>query len=111
MRIDHYDLQGEVQYQQQQAQSRKVRRLGPVPAASQAQSPATAPADSTPAAGGSQLTFTRSSLLTLQMASRTAAGPVPAAPHRPPPSLPRPARANRMAFPTTGSTTASGSSS
>ncbi|WP_324019393.1 hypothetical protein [Aeromonas hydrophila] len=81
MRIDHYDLQGEVQYQQQQAQSRKVRRLGPVPAASQVQSPATAPADSTPAAGGgSQLTFTRSSLLTLQMASRTAAGPVPAAP-------------------------------
>jgi hypothetical protein len=50
-----------VQYLQQQAQSRKVRRLGPVPAASQAQSPATAPADSTPAAGGSQLTFTRSS--------------------------------------------------
>ena len=84
MRIDHYDLQGEVQYQQQQAQSRKVRRLGPVPAASQVQSPASAPADSTPAAGGgSQLTFTRSSLLTLQMASRTAAGPVPAAPTKP----------------------------
>ncbi|WP_214454568.1 hypothetical protein [Aeromonas dhakensis] len=81
MRIDHYDLQGEVQYQQQQAQARKVRRLGPVPPASQVQSPATAPADSTPAAaGGSQLTFTRSSLLTLQMASRTAAGPVPEAP-------------------------------
>ena len=31
MRIDHYDLQGEVQYRQQQAQSRKVRNLGPVP--------------------------------------------------------------------------------
>ncbi|HDC4322685.1 hypothetical protein QK281_00540 [Aeromonas hydrophila] len=87
MRIDHYDLQGEVQYQQQQAQSRKVRRLGPVPAASQVQSPATAPADSTPAAGGgSQFTFTRSSLLTLQMASRTAAGTVPAA------STPAPAK-------------------
>ncbi|WAF97552.1 hypothetical protein NRZ31_14060 [Aeromonas dhakensis] len=82
MRIDHYDLQGEVQYQQQQAQARKVRRLGPVPAASQVQSPATAPADSTPAAagGGSQLTFTRSSLLTLQMASRSAAGAVQSAP-------------------------------
>ncbi|WP_421145300.1 hypothetical protein [Aeromonas dhakensis] len=81
MRIDHYDLQGEVQYQQQQAQSRKVRRLGPVPAASQVQSPATVPADSTPAAGGgSQLTFTRSSLLTLQMASRSAAGAVQNAP-------------------------------
>ncbi|HDZ8828591.1 TPA: hypothetical protein RUX02_000849 [Aeromonas dhakensis] len=78
MRIDHYDLQGEVQYQQQQAQARKVRRLGPVPPASQLQSPATAPADSTPAAagGGSQLTFTRSSLLTLQMANRSAAGAV-----------------------------------
>ncbi|HDX8371170.1 TPA: hypothetical protein RQN12_002142 [Aeromonas dhakensis] len=76
MRIDHYDLQGEVQYQQQQAQARKVRRIGPVPPASQVQSPATAPADSAPAAagGGSQLTFTRSSLLTLQMASRSAAG-------------------------------------
>ncbi|MBQ4670865.1 hypothetical protein AerPi162MC_02985 [Aeromonas dhakensis] len=82
MRIDHYDLQGEVQYQQQQAQARKVRRLGPVPAASQVQSPATAPADSAPAAagGGSQLTFTRSSLLTLQMASRSAAGPAQSAP-------------------------------
>ncbi|WP_421148667.1 hypothetical protein [Aeromonas dhakensis] len=82
MRIDHYDLQGEVQYQQQQAQARKVRRLGPVPPASQVQSPATAPADSTPAAagGGSQLTFTRSSLLTLQMASRSAAGAVQSAP-------------------------------
>ena len=31
MRIDHYDLQGEVQYRQQQAQNRKVRNLGPVP--------------------------------------------------------------------------------
>ncbi|MFQ2187280.1 hypothetical protein ACK33M_18655 [Aeromonas hydrophila] len=93
MRIDHYDLQGEVQYQQQQAQSRKVRRLGPVPAASQAQSPATVPADSTPAAaGGSQLTFTRSSLLTLQMASRTAAGPVPAAPT---PAPAKPAEADK----------------
>lgn len=82
MRIDHYDLQGEVQYQQQQAQARKVRRLGPVPAASQVQSPATAPADSAPAAagGGSQLTFTRSSLLTLQMANRSAAGVVQSAP-------------------------------
>ncbi|MED7774440.1 hypothetical protein NQU91_00620 [Aeromonas hydrophila] len=82
MRIDHYDLQGEVQYQQQQAQARKVRRLGPVSAASQVQSPATAPADSAPAAagGGSQLTFTRSSLLTLQMASRSAAGAVQSAP-------------------------------
>ncbi|UXB13955.1 hypothetical protein GP476_21945 [Aeromonas dhakensis] len=82
MRIDHYDLQGEVQYQQQQAQARKVRRLGPVPAASQVQSPATAPADSAPAAagGGSQLTFTRSSLLTLQMASRSAAGAAQSAP-------------------------------
>ncbi|OBR41651.1 MULTISPECIES: hypothetical protein [Aeromonas] len=82
MRIDHYDLQGEVQYQQQQAQARKVRRLGPVPPASQVQSPATAPADSTPAAagGGSQLTFTRSSLLTLQMASRSAAGAAQSAP-------------------------------
>ncbi|WP_421171027.1 hypothetical protein [Aeromonas dhakensis] len=82
MRIDHYDLQGEVQYQQQQAQARKVRRLGPVPAASQVQSPATAPADSAPAAagGGSQLIFTRSSLLTLQMASRSAAGAVQSAP-------------------------------
>lgn len=82
MRIDHYDLQGEVQYQQQQAQARKVRRLGPVPPASQVQSPATAPADAAPAAagGGSQLTFTRSSLLTLQMASRSAAGAVQNAP-------------------------------
>ncbi|MFQ2301307.1 hypothetical protein ACK32U_16305 [Aeromonas dhakensis] len=81
MRIDHYDLQGEVQYQQQQAQARKVRRLGPVPAASQVQPPATAPADSAPvAASGSQLTFTRSSLLTLQMASRSAAGAVQNAP-------------------------------
>ncbi|MGL6498545.1 hypothetical protein [Aeromonas dhakensis] len=81
MRIDHYDLQGEVQYQQQQAQARKVRRLGPVPPASQVQSPATAPADSAPvAASGSQLTFTRSSLLTLQMASRSAAGAVQSAP-------------------------------
>lgn len=82
MRIDHYDLQGEVQYQQQQAQARKVRRLGPVSAASQVQSPATAPADSAPAAagGGSQLTFTRSSLLTLQMASRSAAGAAQSAP-------------------------------
>ncbi|MFQ2240931.1 hypothetical protein ACK31Z_11405 [Aeromonas dhakensis] len=82
MRIDHYDLQGEVQYQQQQAQARKVRRIGPVPPASQVQSPATAPADSAPAAagGGSQLTFTRSSLLTLQMASRSAAGAAQSAP-------------------------------
>ncbi len=81
MRIDHYDLQGEVQYQQQQAQARKVRRLGPVPPASQVQSPATAPADSAlVAASGSQLTFTRSSLLTLQMASRSAAGAVQSAP-------------------------------
>jgi hypothetical protein len=30
MRIDHYDLQGEVQHQYQQLQARKVRNLGPV---------------------------------------------------------------------------------
>ena len=30
MRIDHYDLQGEVQHQYQQLQTRKVRNLGPV---------------------------------------------------------------------------------
>ncbi|WP_301336238.1 hypothetical protein [Aeromonas sp. CA23] len=28
MRIDHYDLQGEVQHQYQQLQARKVRNLG-----------------------------------------------------------------------------------
>ncbi|WP_439835565.1 hypothetical protein [Aeromonas enteropelogenes] len=44
MRIDHYDLQGEVQYQQQQVQARKVRNLGPAAAAinpADTQTPAT----------------------------------------------------------------------
>ncbi|MFQ2920780.1 hypothetical protein ACK3YF_16325 [Aeromonas allosaccharophila] len=73
MRIDHYDLQGEVQYRQQQAQSRKVRNLGPVP-------PAVNPPEgnSTAAAGE------RRSTLTLQTARQSAASQQAATPPAPP---------------------------
>ncbi|HHQ4748951.1 TPA: hypothetical protein ACSP2Y_001999 [Aeromonas veronii] len=73
MRIDHYDLQGEVQYRQQQAQSRKVRNLGPVP-------PAVNPPEgnSTAAAGE------RRSALTLQAARQSAASQQAATPPAPP---------------------------
>ncbi|WP_421288479.1 hypothetical protein [Aeromonas veronii] len=62
MRIDHYDLQGEVQYRQQQAQSRKVRNLGPVP-----------PAVNSPEGNNTAAAGERSSTLTLQTARQSAA--------------------------------------
>ncbi len=97
MRIDHYDLQGEVQYRQQQAQSRKVRNLGPVP-------PAVNPPEdnNTAAAGERSSTQTLTSALTLQTARQSAASQQ----HLPP----RPQRTSaksRMVFPTTGWITAS----
>ncbi len=65
MRIDHYDLQGEVQYQQQQAQARKVRRLGPVaPQANGVNGTA-----ATPPSGEQRTTLIQSSALTLQASS------------------------------------------
>ncbi|WED76535.1 hypothetical protein [Aeromonas allosaccharophila] len=79
MRIDHYDLQGEVQYRQQQAQSRKVRNLGPVP-------PAVNPPEgnSTAAAGERRSTLTLASALTLQTARQSAASQQAATPPAPP---------------------------
>nr|WP_303846446.1 hypothetical protein [Aeromonas sobria] len=82
MRIDHYNLQGEVQYRQQQAQSRKVRNLGPVP-------PAINPPDNRARATSSDeprtnLTLMQASALTLQATNRAAtsqqAGAMPAPP-------------------------------
>ncbi|MEV3832174.1 hypothetical protein RI534_23435 [Aeromonas allosaccharophila] len=79
MRIDHYDLQGEVQYRQQQAQSRKVRNLGPVP-------PAVNPPEgnSTAAAGERRSTLTLASALTQQAARQSAARQQAATPPAPP---------------------------
>ncbi len=79
MRIDHYDLQGEVQYRQQQAQSRKVRNLGPVP-------PAVNPPEgnNTAAAGERSSTLTLTSALTLQTARQSAASQQAATPPTPP---------------------------
>ncbi|MGL5504283.1 MAG: hypothetical protein ACRDCL_12180, partial [Aeromonas veronii] len=79
MRIDHYDLQGEVQYRQQQAQSRKVRNLGPVP-------PAVNPPEgnNTAAAGERSSTLTLTSALTLQTARQSAASQQAATPPAPP---------------------------
>ncbi len=75
MRIDHYDLQGEVQYQQQQAQARKVRRLGPVaPQANGANGTA-----ATPPSGEQRTTLMQSSALTLQASSRSNAQTPPQA--------------------------------
>lgn len=79
MRIDHYDLQGEVQYRQQQAQSRKVRNLGPVPpAVNQPEG------NSTAAAGERRSTLTLASALTLQTARQSAASQQAATPPAPP---------------------------
>ncbi|HHQ4547320.1 TPA: hypothetical protein ACSP15_004016, partial [Aeromonas veronii] len=79
MRIDHYDLQGEVQYRQQQAQSRKVRNLGPVP-------PAVNPPEgnNTAVAGERSSTLTLTSALTLQTARQSAASQQAATPPAPP---------------------------
>ncbi len=79
MRIDHYDLQGEVQYRQQQVQSRKVRNLGPVP-------PAVNPPEgnNTAAAGERSSTLTLTSALTLQTARQSAASQQAATPPAPP---------------------------
>lgn len=79
MRIDHYDLQGEVQYRQQQAQSRKVRNLGPVP-------PAVNPPEgnSTAAAGERRSTLTLASALTQQAARQSAASKQATTPPAPP---------------------------
>lgn len=101
MRIDHYDLQGEVQYRQQQAQSRKVRNLGPVP-------PAVNPPEgnNTAAAGERSSTLTLTSALTLQTARQSAASQ----PAATPPAPPRPQRTSaksRMVFPMMGWITAS----
>lgn len=75
MRIDHYDLQGEVQYRQQQAQSRKVRNLGPVP-------PVVNPPEGNNAAvaGERSSTLTLTSALTLQTARQSAASKQSATP-------------------------------
>ncbi|WP_421310514.1 hypothetical protein [Aeromonas veronii] len=73
MRIDHYDLQGEVQYRQQQAQSRKVRNLGPVP-----------PAVNSPEGNNTAAAGERSSTLTLQTARQSAANQQAATPPAPP---------------------------
>ncbi|MGN5170498.1 hypothetical protein [Aeromonas sp. 102P] len=79
MRIDHYDLQGEVQYRQQQAQSRKVRNLGPVP-------PVVNPPEGNNAAvaGERSSTLTLTSALTLQTARQSAASQPAATPPAPP---------------------------
>ncbi|WP_447773252.1 hypothetical protein [Aeromonas veronii] len=79
MRIDHYDLQGEVQYRQQQAQSRKVRNLGPVP-------PAVNPPEgnNTAAASERSSTQTLTSALTLQTARQSAASQQATTPPAPP---------------------------
>ncbi|WP_429031372.1 hypothetical protein [Aeromonas veronii] len=79
MRIDHYDLQGEVQYRQQQAQSRKVRNLGPVP-------PVVNPPEGNNAAvaGERSSTLTLTSALTLQTARQSAASQQAATPPAPP---------------------------
>lgn len=67
MRIDHYDLQGEMQYRQQQAQARKVRRLGPVaPQANGVSGTAT-----TPPSDEQRTTLMQASALTLQASSRS----------------------------------------
>ncbi|TNI80236.1 hypothetical protein CF119_18940 [Aeromonas sobria] len=79
MRIDHYDLQGEVQYRQQQAQSRKVRNLGPVPPAVNPQE-----GNSTAAAGERSSTLTLASALTLQTTRQSAASQQAATPPAPP---------------------------
>lgn len=79
MRIDHYDLQGEVQYRQQQAQSRKVRNLGPVPpAVNQPEG------NNTAAAGERRSTLTLASALTLQAARQSAASQQATTPPTPP---------------------------
>lgn len=71
MRIDHYDLRGEVNHQYQQLQSRQVRNLGPVPPVS---TPAPDANDAvTP--GERRSTLTLSSALTLQAARQSAANP------------------------------------
>ncbi|MCF7718893.1 hypothetical protein H9X98_14565 [Aeromonas jandaei] len=67
MRIDHYDLQGEVQYRQQQAQARKVRRLGPVAPQANGVSGTAA----TPPSGEQRTTLMQTSALTLQASSRS----------------------------------------
>ncbi|WP_287869900.1 hypothetical protein [Aeromonas sp.] len=79
MRIDHYDLQGEVQYRQQQAQSRKVRNLGPVP-------PVVNPPEGNNAAvaGERSSTLTLTSALTLQTARQSAASQQATTPPAPP---------------------------
>ncbi|HDZ8845091.1 TPA: hypothetical protein RUW98_000249 [Aeromonas veronii] len=79
MRIDHYDLQGEVQYRQQQAQNRKVRNLGPVP-------PVVNPPEGNNAAvaGERSSTLTLTSALTLQTARQSAASKQAATPPAPP---------------------------
>ena len=73
MRIDHYDLQGEVQYRQKQAQSRKVRNLGPVP-----------PVVNPPEGNNTAAAGERSSTLTLQTARQSAASQQAATPPTPP---------------------------
>lgn len=78
MRIDHYDLQGEVQYRQQQAQSRKVRNLGPVPPASNPPDANNANAGAT--SGERRASFTQASALTLQTAARQRADAIPTPP-------------------------------
>lgn len=68
MRIDHYDLLGEVQYQQHQAQSRRVRNLG---MAAPAVNPPNANVNRGEAEGErSNLTLTQSRAMTLQATSR-----------------------------------------
>lgn len=69
MRIDHYDLQGEVQYQQQQAQARKVRNLGPAAAAI---NPAGTQTPPTTSEARTSLMLTQTNSLTRQGTSRAA---------------------------------------
>ncbi|MEH8119101.1 hypothetical protein Q7I37_16260 [Aeromonas allosaccharophila] len=73
MRIDHYDLQGEVQYRQQQTQSRKVRNLAPVP-----------PVINPPEGNNTAAAGERSSTLTLQTTRQSAASQQAETPPAPP---------------------------
>jgi len=84
MRIDHYDLLGEVQYQQHQAQRRRVRNLG---MAAPAVNPPNANVNSGETEGErSNLTLTQARAMTLQANSRpptTPPTPTPTPPAAP----------------------------
>lgn len=89
MRIDHYDLQGEVQYQQQQAQARKVRNLGPTAAAI---NPAGTQTPATTSEAHTSLTLTQTGALTLQGANRATTSQPQATPT---PALAKPAETGK----------------